>query len=84
MKRIFYQKIYDALSLLSNRFNSKFLMRYKVLLGMSLLILSGCSKEPEEPEVTCYVIESPDETEEVRSLSPEVPESLINMEDISE
>lgn len=84
MKKFFYQKIYDALSLLSNRFSSKFLTRYKLLLGMSLLVLSGCSKEPEEPEVTCYIVAPPEETEEVRVLSPDASGSLVNMEDISE
>jgi len=42
MKRIIYQSLYRFMSVLSNYFNNRYLIKYKVLLGTSLLMLTAC------------------------------------------
>ncbi|MDR3251758.1 MAG: hypothetical protein LBT42_08875 [Tannerella sp.] len=66
MKKIVYQKLYDYLSALSNRFNYRFLSKCKIILGLALLALMGCSKEEyeEEPELMCYDSVAPQEVVE--------------------
>jgi len=81
MKKVIYQKMYDCLSALPDRFNSRLLIKLKVMLGTALLVLAGsCSNDPDEPEVTCYITISPEDTVKVQSLSQ--PDAQVNMTQI--
>lgn len=76
MKKTIYQKMYDCLSILSNRFNNKLLTRTKIALGAALIVLTNsCNSGSDEPEVTCYMTVPTDDTVEVQSLP--VPENSI-------
>ncbi len=61
MKTVIYKGLYNTLLILTNRFNIRLLSRYKILIGIALLVLlSSCHKEKEEkekePPVTCYLV----------------------------
>ena len=67
MKKTIYQRLYHILSYLSNRFNNRYLTKYKVLLGTSLLVLmnlsTGCKRNA---RVSCYEVPPmPEDTIEV-------------------
>lgn len=72
------------MSILSDRFNNKLLIKLKVVLGAALLVLAGsCSNDSDDPEVTCYLIlyVPCDTAVEVQSLhAPENPDKLIEVE----
>ena len=77
MKKTVYKGIYAILLRLTNRFNSRLLSKYKIILGAALLMLmSSCVKEKEErqelEEVTCYLV-GLQETEQPR---PEQTDSI--------
>ena len=54
MKKVLYQSLYRVLLFLSNHLNSKLIIKYKVLLGTSLLVFfNSCSKK-DKPQIMCY------------------------------
>ena len=55
MKKTIYQGLYRVLLFLSNHLNSKLIIKYKVLLGTSLLVFFNSCDKKEEIEVTCYL-----------------------------
>ena len=58
MKKVIYQGLYRVLSFLSNHLNNKLIIKYKVLLGTSLLVLmNACqiSKKNNSKIAMCYV-----------------------------
>jgi hypothetical protein len=61
MKKVLYKSLYAFLLTLTNRFNSRLLSKFKIFLGVSLLILtSSCNKEKEkDPEIMCYMPAEP-------------------------
>ena len=64
MKIILYKGLYATLLKLTNRFNIRLLLKYKILLGTALLlIMSSCVKEKEDaPEISCYLPPEPPPT----------------------
>ena len=56
MKKLIYKGLYEITSLISNRFNIRLLTKFKLYLGIALLVIVGsCSKkEEDESEVMCY------------------------------
>lgn len=76
MKKAVYQRMYDCLSILSGRFNNKLLARIKIALGAALIVLTNsCNSGSDEPEVTCYIFVSPNDTVDVQSA----PENSIEI-----
>lgn len=81
MKKAIYQGLYQTLLFLSNHLNSKLVIKYKVLLGTSLLLLiNACqmSKKNNSNFVTCYD-PSPinDDMLEVQATKPDEPEDVL-------
>jgi len=82
MKKMIYQKMYDCLSTLSYRFNSKLLTKVKVMLGAALLVLAGSCNDSDGPEVTCYITVSPGDTLEIQTKP--VPDTFVEVEEMEE
>lgn len=91
MKIRFYKTLYGVFTFLSNRFNNRYLTKYKVLLGTSLLILMNVSPGCRQSvKVTCYVLPAlPKDTIEVQTVrdstevvNNEVPADLENSTDM--
>lgn len=78
MKKAACQKIYDFLTLLSNNFNSKFLTKCKVLLGISLIVMTGSCNDPDEQEIMCYD-PMPEPEEKIIGIPPQsTPDSSVD------
>ena len=78
MKKLIYKGLYEATSLMSNRFNIRLLTKLKLYLGIALLVIVGsCSKNDDEknngelapePQIMCYdVAEPPQESTKTES-----------------
>lgn len=81
MKRIIYQQIYQILLPLSNRFNSRLLIKLKIFFGASLIILTGsCSKDNDGTEIMCYDPAPPRDSLEIQSTHPSSEEVLSILE----
>ncbi|MDR2918973.1 MAG: energy transducer TonB [Tannerella sp.] len=86
MKRITYSCFYKVLSFLSNYFDNRYLKKYKVLLGTTLLVLTSACQNPKKDnpeEILCYEvpaeyedtvqIQSTNSSEIVHNTSAETP-----------
>ena len=85
MRKNLYQRLYQILLFLSNHLNSKLIVKYKVLIGTSLLLLiNACqmSKKNNSNFVTCYD-PSPinEDTLEISVVEPNKPETSRYRED---
>lgn len=69
MKKILYKNLYTFLLPITNRFNSRLLSKFKIFLGISLLITtSSCNKD--KPLIMCYEpVDDPPPQETVVNLS---------------
>ena len=78
MKRIIYQRIYQILLPLSNRFNNRLLIKFKLFLGASLIVLTGsCSKDDGGTEIMCYDPAPPRDSLEMQSTHSSSEEVIL-------
>ncbi|MDR2918975.1 MAG: hypothetical protein LBV72_06390 [Tannerella sp.] len=83
MKKAIYQKLYDCLTILSDRFSNRLLTKVKIALGTALIVLtSSCSNDSDEPEVTCYLMYVPDDSVHIQSLT--APDTSIEVTELDE
>lgn len=79
MKKAVYQGLYRVLLFLSNHFNSKLIIKYKVLLGTSLLVFFNSCDEKDKIEVMCYDPVVIEDTTTVQTAKPgENPKALYD------
>lgn len=79
MKRITYQCFYKILSFLSNYFDNRYLKKYKVLLGTTLLVLTSACQNPKKDnseEILCY--EVPAEYEDTIQIQSKESSGVVN------
>lgn len=83
MKKIILQKLYNVSLSLSYYFDNKWLVKCKIFLGTSLLMLinsCGADLKTEEPEIACYLwVENTDTQDSTSHEEPEVIYCYVSM-----
>ena len=79
MKKLIYKSLYEVISLILSRFNIRLLTKFKLYLGIALLVIvSSCSKKDDEIKddegPTCYIIAEPPQ----ESAKTEEPVKLLS------
>jgi len=78
MKKVIYQRLYQILLPLSNRFNHRLLIKFKIFLGASLIMLTGsCNKDDDGPEIMCYDPAPPRDSVEIQSVNSASEKNLL-------
>ena len=79
MKKTIYQNLYRVLLFLSNHLNSKLIIKYKVLLGTSLLVFFNSCDKKDKIEIMCYDPVVVEDTTTVQTVKPdESPKALYD------